>query len=467
MTSETAFNDLKHRVVQLETEVEMLRGLIDGELTEQSPSLGEESMPDPRPPSNGDGVDLAGMSSKRKHGGGPGSIVDWFEKRGLTVEVNEETAADRVFDRMAEYLGDHYADLQRLAGGIRWTILEGKNTAFSLSKMSESEREHVLTFAQMLNDRAFLTYFNHNDSSGRLSLQAKVDQRLLQFINGHWLERYVLVKGEKCFRGASPDFASARNIQVRGVQSAGSFEMDVVFLVDGEPIWVECKSRDFRRDIDKYAERAGALGISLDRTMVVVQSFENAQAEEAAADIPGLFGLSVIDTDGLTARLEAIAAPGGAARGGADLELPEDEEEALVSRLGGFLAQSQLSPQPGSRRELLAALLRAVEEGMPATAGELRERMRAAVAPSLAQGAHPVLVAVRRGGGLLDGDGNPSMDPALSVEVSGLAAADIDGLEALCRSGYEDAIERKMPGVASRPDFKAVFERVIDGDDRG
>gem|GEM_PF-5536643 len=382
----------------------------------------------------------------------------WFGERGITAEVQEETEADRVFDRLAEYLGDHYADLHRIAGGIRWTILEREDTKLAVHKLSPSQKKRSLEFIQMLNNLALLDSYHYNEGAGRLRFQARHDPRLLRFINGQWLERYVLVKGRKCFQGATVDVASARNIHVTAPPS-GRFEMDVIFLVGGQPIWIECKSREFRRDIGKYAERAQLLGIPLDRTVVAVQSFEDEGAEEAAADIPRLHGLSVSDTKGLVRRFKEIAAAEPAAAGPSASE--EEDPAALADRLSAYLVQSQLSPLPESRKELLAALLKAAEEGMPATAGELRERMRSIVAAPLKPAAHPVLVAVRRGGGLLDGRGYPSRETSLTTEVAALAADDVAGLEPLCISAYEDVIKRKMPKVASRPDFGEVFAKVV------
>jgi hypothetical protein len=159
----------------------------------------------------------------------------------------------------------------------------------------------------------------------------------------------------------------------------------------------------------------------------------------------------------LTKRFEEIAAAESDASG------EEDDPARLTSVLNAYLAQSQLSPCPGDREGMLAALLEAAEEGLPATTGELRERMRARVPESLASAAHPVLVAVRRGGGLLDASGEPRRETALTTEVAALAANDVADLEVLCLSAYKEAIKRKMPRVANRADFDALLSRVVGG----
>jgi hypothetical protein len=464
---QTAFADLEQRLARLEGEFQRLRDLVhqgepdDGRQEEPSsdPPAAPEPVDAPGPAMNGNGSSPASANGTPAPAADP--IVAWFAKSGIAVEVEEETEADRVFDRLAEYLGDHFPDLHRLAGGIRWTILENETTAFALKKLAPSEREHFLEFARMLNDLAFLSDFHYNETAERLKFQARDDQRLLRFISGQWLERYVLVKGRKCFEKASVEFASARNIEVKAGASNPRFEMDVLFLVGGNPIWIECKSREFRRDIGKYAERAELLGIPLDRTVVAVQSFEDERTEEAAADIPRLYGLSVNDTKGLERRFEEIASAEPHAAG-AEVGA-EDDPASLSSALSAYLAQSQLSPHPDNRERLLAALLEAAGEGLPATTGELRDRMRARVPASLAPAAHPVLVAVRRGGGLLGESGEPRLETALNTEVAGLAANDVAGLEALCLNAYEEAIRRKMPQVAGRTDFEALLSSVVGG----
>lgn len=449
-TPNLASPELERRVTDLELQLADLRSGLATAIPGFNPSSNGHA-PDP--------VQSAPQSEGEKPSEGVGPIIDWFDRRGAAVRVDEETAADRVFDRLSEYLGDHAADLYKLAGSIRWTILEGKSTAVSLNKMTPEARQHVVEFAHMLDDRAFLTYCHINEDAGRLALQAKDDQRLMQFISGHWLERYVLVKGQKSLEAASVDFSSARNLIVEGGKSVGKFEMDVLFLLGDEPIWVECKMRDFRRDIDKYAERAEYLDIPLDRTIVVVQSFDTEQAEEAAADIPHLYGLSVTDTRGLARHFEEFVA--AAEDEGTEQLLAEADQATLVSRLSAYLPEAQLSPFPEGRRTLLEALVEATKEGLPATSGELRERAKASVPKALSPGVHPVLVAVRRGGGLLDENGIPSRGLALSTSVTGLVSDDVDALEAMCRGTYEEAIKRKMPEVAARADFAEIFEQVV------
>jgi hypothetical protein len=258
---QAAFVELEQRLTRLEGEFDALRDLVRQDAAQDhAPSPG--TLPAPEPPrmpekaANGNG---GGLTADGRPAPGTDPIVAWFAEAGIAVEVEEETEADQVFDRLAEYLGDHYPDLRRLAGGIRWTILENDATTFALHKMGQSESEHFLEFTRMLNDLAFLAEYHYNEGAGRLRFRARDDQRLLRFISGQWLERYVLVKGRKCFEKASVDFASARNIEVRAGGSNPHFEMDVLFLVGGKPIWIECKSREFRRDIGKYAERAALL----------------------------------------------------------------------------------------------------------------------------------------------------------------------------------------------------------------
>jgi hypothetical protein len=459
--TEPPLDRLDLRVSHLEDQVAELQRAL-GE--EAGAAAEEESAPPPPPaavpapapaPERVESQPVESQPQERSSadGGQAPSVAEWFEQRGFAVELAEETPADGVYDRLAEYLGDNFADLEKFLRSLRWTLREGSNGLIGLRNVEPSERQHTLEFAGMLSDRALLAHYNHNRAADKISFRASDDQRFQQFVNGYWLERYAYVKTRQTVAEKTPSFASARNLMVRGPELP-RFEMDGFFLVDGAPICIECKSRDYRRDIDKYVNRSKAIGIPLQRTFLVVQFSDEENPGQLAEDLSALSGLSVMPTDRLTSRLQQMLSDG-------EVEVaPPSVDSDLVEEISEFLRGAQLAPCPEGRAEILAALAE-VAASLPATLGDIRERVRAAVRPELETYVHPVLVAVRRGGAMLTSSGRPYRGTELDTQIIRLEPDDVLALDALCRAAYEEAIVRKMPEVASRPNFAGVFEQVV------
>jgi hypothetical protein len=373
------------------------------------------------------------------------SIKAWFRERGFTATLAKDEAGSRVYLRLAEYLGDHIADLERFLRGLKWTAHEGKKSSLGFRDATDAERRHTLEFAKMLHDLALLGYHNYNERADRLTFMSSERTEFLRFIRGAWLEQYVLATVERIVEANGGRFEISRGVQVKHTESNLRFEMDVFALLEETPLWIECKSGDYRAHIEKYVERAGEIGIPLDHTFLVVSGV----ADDVAHDLTEIFGLSVTPAATLAAEITAVI---GAAQDPLDLD--------LETRLERLFADSQMSPFPAVRREVLEALTNTAD-ALPATVAEIRDRVREDIAEDKQKAVHPILLAVRRSGGLLDETGTALGGLRLDLTVHALAGTDPATLEAICQSSYEKVIERKMPEAREEAGFEEVFRRFV------
>ena len=80
-------------------------------------------------------------------------------------------------------------------------------------------------------------------------------------------------------------------------------ELDVFFLVDGAtPICIECKTGEFRQEIDKYLRLKKRLGI--DRSQFILCC--SGLSDEQAAGLSGMYELSFVSPAGLVAHLSKL-----------------------------------------------------------------------------------------------------------------------------------------------------------------
>jgi hypothetical protein len=378
------------------------------------------------------------------------SIEEWFKNRGFSVEIAEDNPVDQVFDRFAEYLGDNFSDLERLLRGLVWSLREGRSRR--LTPQTDGERVHCVEFGRALHDIALLSDFHVNRNNGSLFYKTNENQRFQQFLEGYWLERYVLSKARQRLEKSGVDFSVARNLELQG--SDGRFEMDVFLLVQGSPIWIECKSRNYQQHIDRYVQRGKGLGIPLDQTMLVVQSFESQNAEGVAKDLRLMHGLSVTPTSQFPDQLDQMLS---------GIMSENTDQTDLASRLSKCLDDAQMSPHPEARQEILSALAAFPEEDLPSTVRDIREAVKARVSVDHQPFVHPVLMAVRRGGGMIGSSGRAYIAMRMDAKIVEFTTRAVPELEALCRGAYEETISRKLPTLTELPEFPETLKELVDG----
>ena len=83
--------------------------------------------------------------------------------------------------------------------------------------------------------------------------------------------------------------------------------MDMLFEISGEIFWLEAKSGDYRRYIDKYSKLSKILGLDASHTFMILA--DSAVTANLARDLSYLFGMSVVQIDNFAEQL-AWALPG-------------------------------------------------------------------------------------------------------------------------------------------------------------
>ncbi|MGN6738238.1 hypothetical protein ACTHUG_11515, partial [Neisseria sp. P0022.S009] len=118
------------------------------------------------------------------------------------------------------------------------------------------------------------------------------------------LEWFALGKmlEEAKHKGKDYAFSRARNVKVK-FDNEDKQELDVVFLPTGkEQIVVECKSGEFRRDIEKYVRLKKRLNLPDDRFVILVADFEESQA----VALGNMYGLTFVTPKSMMKHLQMV-----------------------------------------------------------------------------------------------------------------------------------------------------------------
>lgn len=145
-------------------------------------------------------------------------------------------------------------------------------------------------------------YYTKQDKIVHLKLQSAASIR--HFFSGGWLEWYVLGKllAEASRRKKNYHFSCARSAKIH-FPNEDVHELDVVFLPAGkEPLIIECKSGEYRRELDKYLALRKRLNIPVERFIILATDLDEAQSKSLSA----MYQLTFLSPEVLTTSVQSL-----------------------------------------------------------------------------------------------------------------------------------------------------------------
>ncbi len=225
------------------------------------------------------------LASEVQHG----PIYDWFHKRQIKVQANMRSVdTSGFFDEVAEAIGANLDILREVLERIRWSQQkEHASTLIHLDKKTPEEASVISGFCQNLYDFSFVAKCFHNKPEKNIRLVLQTAPAIRHFFNGEWLEWHALMTSLRYAKERGRRFSCGRGLHIE-LQNGDTHELDVFVLIDGQiPICIECKSGEFRQNIDHYLTMKKRLGITSNHFVMCVAglSDENAKAFTAMYDL--------------------------------------------------------------------------------------------------------------------------------------------------------------------------------------
>ena len=232
------------------------------------------------------------------------ALAQWFSQKNIEARINPSAAdTSGFFDEAATQLGDDYGLFADLLDRVRYAYRKSyTNVNLELANLSQKDGQAITRFCRTLYEHTFFSryHFQKPEKIARLGLQSAPAVR--QFFEGGWLEWYALVQVLALKDGNRSAFSYARNVQVV-FPNEDLHELDVVCLPAGQaPICIECKSGEFRREIDKYLRLSKRLGLPKERFIICSTDL----TEEQAQGLTAMYELSFVNLQTLKKHLEKI-----------------------------------------------------------------------------------------------------------------------------------------------------------------
>jgi hypothetical protein len=199
------------------------------------------------------------LSTELQHG----PIQEWFQRRHIQVRTTPK-AVDTTgfFDEVAVAIGKSNGVLREVVDRIRFAQLKGfASSTIHLDRKTPEDARLILEFCRQLYDYSFVAKCFHLKQEKLVRLVLQSVPAIREFFNGDWLEWHVFMALLEAARQHRRRYSCARNLVIT-LQNGETYELDVFFLFDGNrPVCIECKSGEFRQDIDRCLTVRKRLGI--------------------------------------------------------------------------------------------------------------------------------------------------------------------------------------------------------------
>jgi len=198
-------------------------------------------------------------------------VVNYLNVRKVRVEFKEKQMdISGFYDEIAVKLGDNYAILFPLLDKIRWAQRKSYDAInFDLTENQKND-QFIMQFCKELYEYGFIVRQFKKRDKNQIHLELQTSSKITNFFNGEWLEWYAFMKTASLLASKKIAFSSLKNF-IFNFENGEKHEADLFFVLPkNKPLWIECKSGEFRQDIQKYTKICKTLNIPKENFLLLV-----------------------------------------------------------------------------------------------------------------------------------------------------------------------------------------------------
>ncbi|SFV63056.1 hypothetical protein MNB_SV-6-552 [hydrothermal vent metagenome] len=207
-------------------------------------------------------------------------IIDWFAQKHIEVMIDKDAVDTRgFFDEVAITLGNNYSVLEGVLEQMRYIHRKGYDTVkISLENRSKEDISIIKNFCKEIYDYSFASRYYHDKKKNAIYLEIQKATKIANFFNGIWMEWYVYMMLLERFEKQELSYTLVKGIEII-YPNKDKNELDIFFIVDGTPVCIECKSGEFRKDIDKYVKLRKRLKLNREHFIICAIGLDEIQTD--------------------------------------------------------------------------------------------------------------------------------------------------------------------------------------------
>lgn len=227
----------------------------------------------------------------------PTQLINWLQQLNINITSSHQPSdQDEVINKLANIIGNNYQYLSRLHQAIVKSIGDKSNFHLNLYNSTQLEISNATQLCNQLQSRSFLSSYHYNKNNKQIS--GKVDQKgdIINFFNGIWFERFIYTKITDLFNQYHLTYQCLINPKLE-FTNGDKFELDFLFWVKDQVLWLECKSgKNYNQNIITYENHKNSLELSKESSLMILLQAN----EQQTVELTQLRDLTVVNPDNCT-----------------------------------------------------------------------------------------------------------------------------------------------------------------------
>jgi len=231
-------------------------------------------------------------------------IIKWFKQRYIQAKVNPKMMdTTGFFDEVAIYIGNNFNTIGSIVNQIRYIQNKKYDTVkITLSKNSNKEIKQILEFCKKLHQYSFIARYNFQKKDNIIYLTLQSIPKIKNFFNGLWMEWFVLIQIMSFFKEKNITLPIVRGVDIT-FEDKNKNELDIFFINNqGDPVCIECKTGEFRQDLNKYFSLQKKLNIKKENFLLCVFGLE----EDQAKGLTSMYEITLVNESMLIPHIESL-----------------------------------------------------------------------------------------------------------------------------------------------------------------
>jgi Domain of unknown function (DUF1887) len=158
----------------------------------------------------------------------------------------------------------------------------GGSFTFKLSNKSKEEIDNCTRFCQLLDNHSFLIDYRYSSKTKTITATPQTNNKFPNFLTGGWFEWFVYSKVCNLLESHKITYEVLMNVK-GNFNNGNDYELDLLFLVDNRPLWLECKTGECNAFFKQYGQYRKTLGIPKERTFLIGLELSDSKTVESTA----------------------------------------------------------------------------------------------------------------------------------------------------------------------------------------
>ncbi len=231
-------------------------------------------------------------------------VRGWFAKRSIEANLDYSLVdTSGFFDDAAVQIGQGYRLFSELIDRVRYAYRNNQTWInLQLANLSQKDQQAITQLCRNLYKHTFFARYGYQKQEKVVNLTLQTALSIRQFFEGGWLEWYAFITLVAQLDERQRGFSCARSVKIV-FPNEDLHELDVFVLPQNQPpICIECKSGEFRRDIDKYLRMRKRLGLERSRFIICAADLTDDECNGLSA----MYELTFVNLESLGAHLQTL-----------------------------------------------------------------------------------------------------------------------------------------------------------------